>query len=212
MRMLPSGSTALLLELDDLDEVLGWHAALIADPPLGVVDVVPAARTVLIVIDPATTDLDALRRSVAALRPRPATSAGAPLLEIPVVYDGEDLGDVAELLECDVAEVVARHTATAWRVAFCGFMPGFGYLTTDPDAARSARHTWDLPRRRTPRTRVPPGAVALAGEFTGVYPRASPGGWQLVGRTELQVFDPAREPAALLAPGTPVRFVAVDAS
>ena len=91
-------------------------------------------------------------------------------------------------------------------------MPGFGYLTTDPDAARSARHTWDLPRRRTPRTRVPPGAVALAGEFTGVYPRASPGGWQLVGRTELQVFDPAREPAALLAPGTPVRFVAVDAS
>ena len=84
---------------------------------------------------------------------------------------------------------------------FCGFAPGFGYLTGEGE--------WDIPRRKSPRTKVPPGAVALAGEFSGVYPRESPGGWQLVGRTDVAVFDLTREPAALLRPGTRVRFVAV---
>jgi KipI family sensor histidine kinase inhibitor len=99
----------------------------------------------------------------------------------------------------DADEVVRRHTGTEWTVAFCGFAPGFGYLTPDGEP-------WDVPRRDSPRTRVPAGAVALAGGFSGVYPRESPGGWQLIGRTDVAVFDVARDPAALLRPGVRVRF------
>jgi KipI family sensor histidine kinase inhibitor len=107
---------------------------------------------------------------------------------------------VASVLGCDVDEVVRRHTAQEWTVAFCGFAPGFGYMTSES-------WEWDLPRRSSPRTKVPRGAVALAGPFCGVYPRESPGGWQLIGRTEVAVFDLSREPAALLRPGNQVRFV-----
>lgn len=200
MRFLPSGTTAFLVELEDLDEVLSLYTALADGPPTGVVDVVPAARTLLVVTDPALTSLssaaDAVRR----------TTAGADrlrsgeLLEVPVAYDGEDLEEVADLLGCDRAELVRRHTADEWTVAFCGFSPGFGYLVSP---------TWQVqvPRRSSPRKQVPTGAVALAGEFSGVYPRSSPGGWQLIGRTELDVFDLSREPAALLRPGVRVRFI-----
>jgi len=135
--------------------------------------------------------------------PRRGHAGTSERLEVPVTYDGADLEDVAHLLRCDVAELVRRHTAEEWTVAFCGFAPGFGYLT-------SASQSWDVPRRPSPRTRVPAGAVALAGEFSGIYPRESPGGWQLLGRTELVPFDLSREPAALLRPGVRVRFVAVD--
>jgi KipI family sensor histidine kinase inhibitor len=121
------------------------------------------------------------------------------LIELPVIYDGTDLQDVARLLDCSAAEVVARHTADEWTVAFCGFAPGFGYLTSTG--------SWDIPRRESPRTKVPTGAVGLAGEFSGVYPRESPGGWQLIGRTEVKIFDPGRDPAALFHPGRRVRFV-----
>lgn len=203
MRMLPSGTTALLVELDDLDQVLAFYAALTDGPPLGVVDIVPAARTVLLVIDPAVTSLAALDTALRRTTPRPGRRAPGPLVEIPVTYDGPDLAEAAELLGCDDGELVNRHTATEWTVAFCGFAPGFGYLTS-PD------WSFQVPRRPTPRTRVPPGSVALAGEFTGVYPRSSPGGWELVGRTELVVFDLSHDPAALLRPGTRVRFVDVD--
>jgi KipI family sensor histidine kinase inhibitor len=98
--------------------------------------------------------------------------------------------------------VVRRHTTGLWTVAFCGFAPGFGYLT-------AVAGTWDVPRRENPRTRVPVGSVGLAGEFTGVYPRSSPGGWQLIGRTELEVLDLDRDPPALLSPRRRVRFVEV---
>ena len=200
MRVLPSGSTALLVEVDGLDEVLGLYAALVAEPVEGVVDVVPAARTVLLVTDPARTSLDAVERAVRQARPRTDRSGREDLVELPVVYDGADLADVAGLLEVEPAEVVRRHTAAEWTVAFCGFAPGFGYLTQDGGG-------WDVPRRSTPRTKVPPGSVALAGEFSGVYPRESPGGWQLIGRTDVAVFDLGRDPAALLRPGVRVRFV-----
>jgi KipI family sensor histidine kinase inhibitor len=200
MRVLPSGSTALLVELDDLDAVLALHAALEADRPDGVVDLVPAARTVLVVVDPGATTLAAAEAAVRRVTPRPGRRGSDELLELPVVYDGEDLGDVAAHLGVDRAEVVRRHTGTAWTVAFSGFAPGFGYLTP-------AEGAWDLPRRASPRTRVPAGSVALAGGFTGVYPRESPGGWQLVGHTDVAVFDLARDPAALLRPGVRVRFV-----
>ena len=200
MRVLPSGSTALLVELDGLDEVLGLYAALVAEPLEGVVDVVPAARTVLLVTDPARTSLDAVERAVRQARPRTDRGGREDLVELPVVYDGADLADVAGLLEVEPAEVVRRHTGAEWTVAFCGFAPGFGYLTQDGGG-------WDVPRRSTPRTKVPPGSVALAGEFSGVYPRESPGGWQLIGRTDVAVFDLDRDPAALLRPGVRVRFV-----
>ncbi|MFD7156513.1 allophanate hydrolase subunit 1 [Kribbella sp. NPDC059898] len=196
MRILPSGDRALLLELDDLDQVLGYYAALAADPPPEVVDIVPAARTILV-----TTrgDLAGLSRSLRELAPARDSRATGDLVEIPVVYDGEDLGNVASLLGCTSSEVIARHTGVLWTVAFSGFAPGFGYLTSDAD--------WNIPRRTSPRTKVPAGAVGLAGEFSGVYPRESPGGWQLIGRTSVRTFDAAREPAALLHPGGRVRFV-----
>ncbi|RFU20394.1 5-oxoprolinase subunit PxpB [Geodermatophilus marinus] len=199
MRVLPSGSTALLVEVAGLDEVLGLYAALAEEPLPGVVDVVPAARTLLVVTDPAATDLPSVAAALRRVRPRrDARTAGAEV-EIPVVYDGPDLGDVAAHLGVAPAEVVRRHTGTAWTVAFCGFAPGFGYCTADGGG-------WDVPRRSTPRTRVPAGAVGLAGPFTGVYPRASPGGWQLLGRTDVAVFDLTRDPPALLRPGVRVRF------
>ena len=121
-----------------------------------------------------------------------------------MTYDGEDLEDTARLLGYDVPELIRRHTAEEWTVAFCGFAPGFGYLT-------SATQEWDVPRRSSPRTKVPTGSVALGGRFTGVYPRESPGGWQLIGRTGLAMFDLSREPPALLRPGNRGRFVDVGA-
>ncbi|MEV4265970.1 allophanate hydrolase subunit 1 [Kribbella sp. NPDC049584] len=196
MRILPAGDRALLVELDDLDQVLGYYAALTADAPADVVDIVPAARTVLVTT---TGDLAALSRTLHELTPTRDSRTTGDLIEIPVSYDGADLGDVADLLGCSQDDVIARHTADEWTVAFCGFAPGFGYLTSTG--------TWNIPRRSSPRTKVPAGAVALAGEFSGVYPRESPGGWQLIGRTTAKIFDQDRDPAALFHPGRRVRFV-----
>jgi KipI family sensor histidine kinase inhibitor len=200
MRLLPSGTTALLVELDDLDEVLGLYAALQHKMPDGVVDVVPAARTLLVVTDPEVTSLSSVAHAIESTEPRQDRLDSSELLEIPVTYDGEDLNEAARILGCDAAELIRRHTAAQWTVAFCGFMPGFGYLVSKEWLAQ-------IPRRSSPRKKVPSGSVALAGEFSGVYPRESPGGWQLIGHTDVAVFDLDREPAALLRPGTRVRFV-----
>jgi KipI family sensor histidine kinase inhibitor len=199
----PSGTAAILVELDDLDEVLAYYAAVADDGPDGVVDIVPAARTVLLALDPERLDLAEAERLAREVEPRYDGRAAGDLVELPVVYDGEDLEEVASLLSCGVDEVVRRHTEEEWTVAFCGFSPGFGYLT-------SASGEWDIPRRSDPRTKVPAGSVALAGAFSGVYPRESPGGWQLIGRTTVTTFDLERDPAALLRPNTRIRFV--DAS
>lgn len=204
MRVLPSGTTAILVELDDLDEVLALYATLADDLPKGVIDIVPAARTLLLVTDPDLASLSSVEEAVRSAKPRPDLRSWGEHVDIPVTYDGEDLVEAAQLLGCDPAELVRRHTAAEWTVAFCGFIPGFGYLTSP---------TWkaEVPRRSSPRTKVPPGSVALAGEFSGVYPRQSPGGWQLIGRTALTMFDPARDPAAILRPGVRVRFVDSEA-
>lgn len=196
MRILPSGNHALLVELDDLDEVLGYYAVLSADPPPDVVDIVPAARTILVTT---SGDLATLSRTLHSLTPARDRRRTGDLIEVPVVYDGEDLEDVAGHLGWSLEEVIARHTADEWTVAFSGFAPGFGYLTSVGG--------WDVPRRTSPRTKVPAGAVALGGEFSGVYPRESPGGWQLIGHTSVRIFDAGRRPAALLHPGRRVRFV-----
>jgi KipI family sensor histidine kinase inhibitor len=161
----------------------------------GVVELVPAARTVLVEGDP-LPDLERLLAGPAAADAAPT----GPVVEIPVAYDGPDLAAVAELAGLDEGEVVRRHAGADYTVAFCGFAPGFGYLTGLPAELQ-------VPRRPTPRTAVDAGAVGIAGEFAGVYPRRSPGGWQLLGRTDAVLWDADRDPPALLTPGTRVRFV-----
>lgn len=198
MRVLPSGTGGLLLEMDSLQEVLGRYSAL-READLPVLDLVPAGRTILVVAERGA-DLRDLAAAVRAVPPLQHVRADAPQVEVPVVYDGEDLEQTAALLGLDVAELRHRHQDERWTVAFCGFAPGFGYLTGE-------RYAWDVPRRATPRTRVPAGSLALAGQFTGVYPRESPGGWQLLGRALVEAFDLHRDPPALLVPGARVRFV-----
>jgi KipI family sensor histidine kinase inhibitor len=200
MRLLPCGDTGLLVELADLDAVLALYAELVEDPPDGVVDLVPASRTLMLRIDPARTDPARVGRALQDVEPRPGTRPDAGRVEVPVSYDGEDLAEVGRLTGLGERGVVEAHTAQEWTVAFCGFSPGFGYLVGTDDRL-------NVPRRTVPRTRVPARAVALAGEFTGVYPRESPGGWQLIGHTTVQPWDLERDPPALLVPGVRVRFV-----
>jgi KipI family sensor histidine kinase inhibitor len=162
-------------------------------------DVVPGAQSVLVV---AATPFY-LQRFLASLTKLGPPMVAAPsdvLVEIPVRYDGPDLGDVAAAAGLDVASVVARHCAAEYVAAFTGFAPGFAYLSGLDPALR-------LPRRSSPRARVPPGSVAIADAFSAVYPRASPGGWHLLGSTDAILFDASRESPALIAPGTRVRFV-----
>jgi KipI family sensor histidine kinase inhibitor len=163
--------------------------------------VVPATRTVLLTLDRAVTGP---QQVAAALLSRTLADAPDPaagrLVELPTRYDGPDLAEVAALTGLTEAEVVRRHAASGWTVAFCGFAPGFAYLTGGDPALR-------VPRRATPRTAVPAGSVGLADGFSGAYPRRMPGGWQLVGRTDAVLWDLDRDPPALLPPGTRVRFV-----
>jgi len=204
LRLLPYGDDAVLVELDDLPAVLGYHAALIAAALPGVTELVPAARTVLVRFDPARTTVPSVRTALAAVTPAAADASTGPLVDIDVVYDGLDLAALAIELDTDPAEVVARHTAPTYTVAFCGFTPGFGYLVGGDPWLR-------VPRLATPRPRVPAGSVAVADVFSAVYPTATPGGWRLLGRTAQAMWDPTRQPPALLAPGTRVRFRSVPA-
>ena len=198
MRLRPVGPLGVLAEVEDLATVHRLAAAARLLP--GVVDVVPGYRTVLVTTgSPAA--LVAARQALPTLRLPPADTVAGRLVEVPVVYDGVDLGEVARLTRLSEEEVVRRHTAVDYVVAFLGFTPGFPYLVgLDP-----ALH---VPRRSTPRTSVPAGSVGLAGPQTGVYPQATPGGWQLIGRTTVSLFDISREPPALLAAGDRLRFVA----
>ncbi|MGY1720006.1 allophanate hydrolase subunit 1 [Blastococcus sp. SYSU DS0552] len=201
VRALPYGDRAVLLEVADVAAIPGLRAALLAAPLAGQVDLVPAARTLLVLLDRPVTDLDVT--TLCRLAPAaPAAGPARAAVVLPVVFDGPDLAEVARLTGRTADAVVAALTGTPLTVAFGGFAPGFGYLTGLPEELH-------VPRRATPRTRVPAGSVALAGPYAGVYPRASPGGWQLVGRTDAVLFDVGRDPPALLAPGTTVRFRAV---
>lgn len=210
MRFLTMGSRALLVELDPPaaePEPARLYRALMHSPPAGAVEFVPAARTVLVHFDPVVTTKAQLTERIAQIvhtiedeSRRDEDAGGTDILEIPVHYDGADLDDVARQAGLSTAEVVARHSAPVYTVAFCGFAPGFGYLTGLDDALR-------LPRRAVPRTRVPAGSVAVADVYTAVYPHASPGGWNLLGHTDITVWDPMRQPPALFAPGGLVRFV-----
>jgi KipI family sensor histidine kinase inhibitor len=200
VRVRPAGERGLLVEVDELKNVHRLHAALRELDPPGVVELVPGYRTILIVAEPERAGvLDELAARLPGLELPPAEAVAGETAEIPVVYDGEDLPEVASLTGLDADEVVSRHTAPEYTVAFLGFSPGFPYLVgLDP--------ALEVPRRETPRTSIPAGSVGLAGNQTGIYPTASPGGWQLIGHTEVTLFDPTRDPPALLAPGTRLRF------
>ncbi|MGW0756564.1 5-oxoprolinase subunit PxpB [Streptomyces sp. NPDC002814] len=205
MRVLPVGDGALLVEVASGDEAQALHAELLrrrAEGSLSVGEIVPAARTVLL---DGLADPTRLAAELTATAVPPAPPRARDVIELPVRYDGPDLADVAAHWGVPEREVARIHAETEFRVAFCGFAPGFGYLSGLPER-------YDVPRRATPRTAVPAGAVGLAGPYTGVYPRSSPGGWQLIGTTDAVLWDHARVPAALLSPGTPVRFVPVGLS
>ncbi|GAA3073926.1 allophanate hydrolase subunit 1 [Streptomyces olivoverticillatus] len=199
-RVLPVGRHALLVEVAGSEEAQVFHAELLrrraagALPPIR--EIVPAARTVLL---DGVGDPHALAARIAEWTVPLADAAEGEPVVLPVRYDGADLAEVAALWGVAEEEVPRLHASMSFRVAFCGFAPGFGYLTGAPEHLH-------VPRRATPRTAVPAGSVGLAGPYTGVYPSSSPGGWQLIGRTDVRLWDPAREPAALLAPGTRVRF------
>jgi len=190
------GGSAALVETAD---VLGFQAALELSPPAGVVELVPAAQTLLVRYDPSATSWDALASVLGSMSSVDSTAGSSATVTLPVRYDGADLDAVAAASSLTSAEVVRRHSSATYVAAFCGFAPGFAYLTGLDPALR-------LPRRPTPRTRVPSGAVAIAGDYTAVYPHPSPGGWHLLGHTDARVWDVERARPNLLVPGTRVRF------
>ena len=199
MRLRRVGALGVLAEVADLETVHCLDAAVRAASLPGVVEVVPGYRT-LLVTTTRPSDLAAVREALPALDLPVLEQVRARVVDVPVVYDGEDLPAVAALTGLSEEEVVRRHTAVEYLVAFLGFAPGFPYLVgLDPSL--------HVPRRETPRTRVPAGSVGLAGEQTGIYPQPTPGGWQLIGRTDTVLFDVGHDPPALLAAGDRLRFV-----
>lgn len=212
-RLLPASDAALLVVLDEgpseeaTEAVLALLAELAARPPRGLVDLRPAYASLLVVFDPRTTTHAELARAVEPLFPPPGhpLAPAARCVEVPVCYEGDcasDLADVARGAGLSPEEAAELHAAAPYRVAFLGFSPGFAYLLGLPSPLAT-------PRLAAPRLVVPAGSVGIAGGQTGLYPRATPGGWRLVGRTPLALFSPSREPAALFAPGDAVRFVAI---
>ena len=186
MRLLPAGRTAVLVELDDVGQRRRLHRTLSEHPAVGTVDLVPAQTTVLIDVE----SPDQLPAAVAHVQELIAAGLDCveqgvrEVVEVPVRYDG-------------------RHSDQQWTVEFAGFMPGFGYMS-------GADWPYRIPRRDTPRTRIPPGSIALADGFTGAYPQASPGGWQIIGTTDAILWDEKADPPALLLPGAVIRFEVVD--
>jgi KipI family sensor histidine kinase inhibitor len=200
MRVSPVGEHGVLVEVASASQVAAVYAELLAraaDGRLRAGEIVPAARTVLVT---GLARPGALAAELTAWRLPPARPPAGEPVEIPVRYDGPDLAGVARLWGVSAEEAARLHHEVEYRVAFCGFAPGFGYLTGLPERLH-------VPRLATPRTSVPAGAVALAGPYAGVYPRSSPGGWRIIGSTNAVLWDVGRVPAALLAPGARVRFV-----
>ena len=203
MRFLTANLDALLVELDDLPQTLALLASLRAEPVAGIEDIVPAARTLLLHFTPTRVSRAQLIAQISQRRLTATVERADTLIEIPVDYQGADLDEVAQLTGLSRDEVIRAHTGGEYTVAFTGFAPGFAYLS-----GGDAR--LNVPRRSTPRTRIPAGAVGLAGPFSGVYPQASPGGWQIIGVTATPMWDLGRVVPALLQPGFRVRFADVS--
>jgi KipI family sensor histidine kinase inhibitor len=209
LRVKEAGDSALLLELDHrIDPAVNARAIAIAAAVngaglAGVRDVVPTFRSVAVYVDPLVADVARLRALLQEAESLPPAAVSGRTIEVPVAYGGDagpDLEDVAAYAGVSSEQVIARHTSVDYRVYMLGFLPGFAYMGLVPPEIA-------MPRRPTPRLRVAAGSVGIAGPQTAVYPRASPGGWQIIGRTSMPVFDAARTPAALFAPGDTVRFV-----
>ena len=199
-RLLDYGTRAVLLECADLTDALSVQPVIKAQFEQ-VTEIIPGARTLLLRLSEPLAPAD--RKTLLTLPGQPRRIRDQQSLVIEVDYSGPDLEEVSRLTGLTAEEVVAAHTGQRWTVAFCGFAPGFGYLHGEDERLR-------VPRRATPRTKVPTGAVGLADHWSGIYPRSGPGGWQLIGRTEARLWDPDREQPALLAPGTRVTFVRVE--
>jgi KipI family sensor histidine kinase inhibitor len=202
--VLDYGDQALMLQCGSTAEVLAWAEALRAAALPGVVDIVPAARTVVVKLD-GPRGQGVIRQRLRKMRVTPDQDAPANHsadVVLDVVYDGPDLAEVADHTGLSAAQIINAHTTTLWRVGFSGFAPGFAYLVDGDPRLR-------VPRRSDPRTSVPAGSVALAGEFSAIYPRQSPGGWQLIGRTDAVLWDIERPNPALLTQGMWVQFRAV---
>jgi KipI family sensor histidine kinase inhibitor len=196
MRQRPYGERAVLCEVPDHTQVPGLRAAAAALD--GVAEVVAGAQTLLVMARPGTS-LDALGRAVAGLTAAEQPPSQIREVVLDVIYDGPDLDEVADLAGLTADEAIDLHSSGTYTVRFCGFAPGFAYLDGLDERLQ-------VPRRHDPRTTIPAGSVAVAGEFAGVYPRASPGGWRLLGHTDATLWDVERDPPALLTPGTRVRF------
>jgi KipI family sensor histidine kinase inhibitor len=195
-RVRPFGESAFLVELDGPEAAQGLRRALNADPISGVTGLVPGRSSLLVEFDGLQVDPDALAAELAAAKP--AATAGGRVRRIPVVYDGPDLAEVAELVGLSESAVAEAHATGEHRVLFGGFAPGFAYVGGLPAS-------WRIPRLATPRTRTPAGSVGLADGMTGIYPAELPGGWRLIGRTPVVLFAPQRQPPAYLEPGDRAR-------
>lgn len=203
MRVLPVNLNTILVELDDLAQTLALLASLQSDPITGIKEIVPAARTLMISRTPAITDWSALLQELSERCLDGVSQQSGRCVEIPVTYNGEDLEYVANTAGISIEEVIRRHTGSDHVVAFTGFAPGFAYLSgVDP--------ILNMPRRLMPRPSLPAGSVALASGFSAVYPQTSPGGWQIIGSTNMPMWDLDRDPPSLLQPGDHVRFTAVN--
>ncbi|AKK02764.1 5-oxoprolinase subunit B family protein [Corynebacterium epidermidicanis] len=216
MQINPCGEQAILIDITDEDTessgldalftVLRIKEAVSSWQLPGIIDLVPAANTLLIMLDTQRAlpkDVAARVAAIDVSQPVGSTNDAHRTIEIPVRYDGPDLAQVAEALGMSAESLVAKHQAAVWTAAFGGFAPGFAYLVADQPLGNA-------PRLSSPRPNIPAGAVGLAGEFSGIYPQPSPGGWQLIGTTTTKMWDTARteRPAAIL-PGDTVKFVEV---
>ncbi|HBY9716933.1 TPA: carboxyltransferase domain-containing protein [Klebsiella aerogenes] len=198
MRFLPVADDALLVEMASQGEVLALFANLQSSPLVGMSDIIPAARTLLIRFEPQSTSAQRLARHIVHYPPSEHARQSRGRINIPVHYNGEDLAEVADMLGISTEEVIRRHTDCEYTVVFTGFAPGFAYLSGNCGLV--------VPRRRSPRPRIPAGAVGLAGEYCGIYPRSSPGGWQIIGSTPLPMWEITRDVPATLCPGMAVSF------
>jgi KipI family sensor histidine kinase inhibitor len=191
----------VLVELGGNDAVQRLAAGLEPRRGTELEEIVPGHETLLLVWPSAAPAVGQIEELIAAADAATEATAPADEIELSVNYDGPDLGTVAESCGCSPEELVARHLACSYRVGFIGFSPGFAYLLGGDPALQP-------PRLAEPRTRVPPGALAIAGPYSAVYPRSSPGGWNLIGSCDEPIFDPAQNPPALLTAGMTVRLVA----
>ena len=199
MKILSCGEHALLIELADERPAMATHRALLDAKLPGVLEIVPAERTVLVMVVPGGAELMDLAQRLSTMSSRGVANAERGQIELEVTYDGPDLDFACEFIGMEAGDLVDWHCSQVWSVAFCGFAPGFGYMTSDQ---------WTLvPRRPESRLKVRAGAVGSADRYCGVYPAQSPGGWQIIGHTSARMWDLSRDAPALLVPGMRVAFV-----